>query len=42
MVLPIYASKMVLRDYDPQEGDEVDAYVWLQGRVIDMDESPAQ
>ena len=42
MVLPIYASKMVLRDYEPQEGDEVDAYVWLQGRVIDMDESPAQ
>ena len=24
MVLPIYASKMVLRDYDPQEGDEVE------------------
>ena len=42
MVLPIYASKMVLRDYEPQVGDEVDAYVWLQGRIIDMDESPAQ
>ena len=37
MRLPVYASKMVLGDYSPKEGDEVDAYVWLQGRVIDMD-----
>ena len=37
MLLPIYASKMVLKDYDPQPGDEIDAYVWLQARVIDFD-----
>lgn len=42
MRLPIYASKMVLGDYDPQKGDEVDAYVWLQGRVIDLDTAPQQ
>ena len=37
MLLPIYASKMVLKDYEPQPGDEIDAYVWLQARVIDFD-----
>lgn len=42
MRLPVYASKMVLRDYEPQKGDEVDAYVWLQGRVIDLDQAPPQ
>ena len=40
--LPLYAPKSVLKDFDPKAGDEIDAYVWLQGRVIDMDESPAQ
>ncbi|MBQ9452605.1 MAG: hypothetical protein IJU65_04850 [Desulfovibrio sp.] len=39
MRLPVYVSKMVLGDYIPQKGEEVDAYVWLQGRVIDMDET---
>ena len=37
MLLPVYASKMVLKDYEPKAGDEIDAYVWLQGRVIDFD-----
>lgn len=37
MLLPVFASKMVLGDYEPKVGDEVDAYVWLQGRVIDFD-----
>ena len=37
MLLPVYASKMVLGDYEPKAGDEIDAYVWLQGRVIDFD-----
>ena len=37
MLLPVFASRMVLGNYEPQVGDEVDAYVWLQGRVIDFD-----
>lgn len=40
--LPVYASKMVLGDFVPEKGQEVDAYVWLQGRIIDMDEGPQQ
>ncbi len=39
LLLPVYASKAVLKDYEPKAGDEVDAYVWLQGRVIDIDAS---
>jgi hypothetical protein len=35
--LPVFASNLVLGDYVPQKGDEVDAYVHLQGRVIDFD-----
>ena len=42
MRLPVYASKMVLGDYEPEVGHEVDAYVWLQGRIIDIEESPQQ
>jgi hypothetical protein len=26
----------VLTDYEPKEGDEIDAYVWLQGRIVDL------
>jgi hypothetical protein len=40
--LPVYASKFVLGEYEPQKGDAVDAYVWLQGRIIDIDETPEQ
>ena len=42
MRLPVYVSKMVLGDYEPEVGHEVDAYVWLQGRIIDMDQGPQQ
>ena len=42
MRLAIYASKMVLGDYEPEAGHEVDAYVWLQGRIIDIDQGPQQ
>lgn len=41
MFLPVYASKMVLKDYEPKAGDEIDAYVWFQGRVIDFDPQAA-
>ena len=33
--LAVYASKM-------EVGHEVDAYVWLQGRIIDFDREPQQ
>ncbi|MBR4741527.1 MAG: hypothetical protein IK079_01335 [Desulfovibrio sp.] len=35
MRLPIYVSKAGLHDFTPQKGQEIDAYVWFQGRVID-------
>ena len=35
--LPVYASAMVLGEYQPKAGEDVDLYVWLQGRVIDFD-----
>lgn len=38
--LPLYASRFVLGDYEPEEGDEVEAYVWLEGRIIDLDGAP--
>ena len=43
--LPIYVSKLSLKDFEPKVGQEVDAYVWLQGRIIDFDpneEEPAK
>lgn len=38
LLLPVYAPKSVLKDYEPKVGDEIDAYVWLQGRIIDMED----
>lgn len=39
--LPVYASRAVLGDYEPQKGDEIDAILWVQGRIIDFDGEPA-
>lgn len=39
--LALYASKFVLGDYEPGEGDEIEAYVWLEGRIIDLEQAPA-
>lgn len=36
MHLVVYAPVHVCGDYTPQAGDEVDTYVWLQGRVLDI------
>ncbi len=33
----LYVPKTVLKDYEPKVGDDIDAYVWLQGRVMDYD-----
>ncbi|MDD6181539.1 MAG: hypothetical protein PUB01_05660 [Desulfovibrionaceae bacterium] len=35
--LMIYVPSSLLGDYQPAEGDEIEAYVWLQGRIIDFD-----
>ncbi|MBO4368846.1 MAG: hypothetical protein J5803_01915 [Desulfovibrio sp.] len=35
--LPIYVAKVNLGTYEPKAGDEIDAYVWFQGRVVDWD-----
>ncbi|WP_300126640.1 hypothetical protein [Desulfovibrio sp.] len=39
--LALYASKFALGDYAPEEGDEIEAYVWLEGRIIDLEQAPA-
>jgi hypothetical protein len=33
--LPLYAPARVCKKYVPQEGDEIDAIIWLQGRLLD-------
>jgi hypothetical protein len=33
--LPLYAPARVCKRYVPKEGDEIDAVVWLQGRLLD-------
>lgn len=39
--LVLYASKYVLGDFAPEKGDEIESYVWLQGRIIDLEAGPA-
>jgi len=33
--LPLYAPSRVCKNYVPKEGDEIDAIMWLQGRLLD-------
>jgi len=33
--LPLYAPARVCKNYVPKEGDEIDAIMWLQGRLLD-------
>ena len=40
--LALYASKFALGDFVPEEGDEIEAYVWLEGRIIDLEGTPAE
>lgn len=42
MRLPVYASRAVLGDFRPEKGDEIEALVWMQGRIIDLDQGAAQ
>lgn len=39
MNLPLYVSKHTLGDFEPAEGQEIEAYAWFEGRIIDL-ESP--
>ncbi len=33
--LIVYVPKHLFKDYEPKVGDDIDAYVWLQGRIAD-------
>lgn len=35
--LPIYVADVNLGKYEPNPGQEIDAYVWLQGRIVDSE-----
>lgn len=40
---PLFVSQFVLKDYQPEKGQEIEAYVWLQGRVMDLpEENPTE
>ena len=39
--LPIYVAKLNLGKYEPKVGDDIDAYVWFQGRIVDYDGAEA-
>lgn len=38
MNLALYAAQSALGSYEPQVGEEIEAYAWLQGRIIDLEE----
>lgn len=43
MELPLYVPASILKEYEPAEGEEIDAYIWLEGRINDQEPSePAQ
>lgn len=37
MRLPLFASQFILGDYEPRTGDDIEAQIWLQGRIIDLE-----
>lgn len=37
--LVLFASKMTLGDYEPAVGEEIEAYAWFQGRIIDLEQT---
>ncbi len=37
----LYVPKTVLKGYEPKVGDDIDAYVWLQGRIMDFEPDTA-
>lgn len=39
MRLPLYVSEKVLGDFKPETGQEIEAYAWFQGRIIDLEQT---
>lgn len=39
MHMPLFASQYVLGNYAPEKGQEIEAYAWFQGRIIDLEEN---
>lgn len=37
--LALFASKMTLGNYEPAVGEEIEAYAWFQGRIIDLEQT---
>lgn len=37
MTLPLYVSQHLLGDFAPEEGQEIEAYAWFEGRIIDLE-----
>lgn len=42
MHLPLFVSQHILKDYKPEKDQEIEAYVWLQGRIIDLEKGQAK
>lgn len=42
MHLALYAAKCALGDYEPEVGQEIEAYAWFQGRIIDLEAPEAE
>lgn len=41
LLVPLYVSQFAQKDAKLEEGREIEAYVWLEGRVIDLEASAA-
>lgn len=39
MRLPLYVSEKTLGTFKPQAGEEIEAYAWFEGRIIDLEQS---
>lgn len=38
MNLPLYVSEKTLGGFEPVEGQEIEAYAWFEGRIIDLEQ----
>ncbi len=41
LTIPIYVAQVNLGKYEPKVGDDIDAYAWFQGRIVDWDGAEA-
>ncbi len=42
MHLPLYVSEKILGNFRPAEGQEIEAYAWFEGRIIDLESQTEQ